>query len=41
MYLIIRLEKQSEYKEVENVTREVFWNKYKPGCDEHLVVLEI
>lgn len=22
----------------ENITREVFWNLYKPGCDEHLVL---
>lgn len=41
MYLIIRLEKESDYKKVENVTREAFWNKYKPGCDEHLVVHNI
>jgi predicted N-acetyltransferase YhbS len=26
------------YKETENLTREVFWNLFKPGCDEHLVL---
>lgn len=34
----IRLENKEDFKEVENVTREAFWNVYKPGCDEHLIV---
>ena len=34
----IRLEKQSEYKEVENLVRESFWNVYRPGCSEHYVL---
>lgn len=34
----IRLEEEKDYKEVENLTREAFWNKYAPGCIEHLVV---
>ena len=33
----IRLENKEDFKEVENVTREAFWNVYKPGCDEHLI----
>lgn len=38
MGIILRLEKESDYKIVENVTREVFWNVYKPGCNEHLIL---
>lgn len=32
---IIRLETENDYREVENLIREAFWNVYKPGCDEH------
>lgn len=35
---IIRLETKKDYKEVENVTREAFWNVYRPGCMEHYVL---
>lgn len=35
---IIRLETKEDYKEVENVTREAFWNIYRPGCMEHYVL---
>ena len=35
---IIRLETKRDYKEVENVTREAFWNVYRPGCMEHYVL---
>ncbi len=34
----IRLERKSDYRTVENLVREAFWNLYKPGCDEHLVI---
>lgn len=34
----IRLETTKDYKEVENLTREAFWNVYRPGCTEHLVL---
>ena len=34
---IIRLERKEEYREVENLVREAFWNVYRPGCNEHLV----
>lgn len=33
-----RLEKKEDYKEVENLIRESFWNVYKPGCSEHYVM---
>ena len=34
----IRLEKKEEYREVENLVRETFWNVYRPGCSEHFVI---
>lgn len=36
--LNIRLEEAKDYFEVENLTREAFWNIYRPGCFEHLVI---
>lgn len=34
----IRLEQPEDYREVENLTREAFWNVYRPGCTEHYVL---
>ena len=34
----IRLEQPSDYRKVENLTREAFWNVYRPGCYEHFVL---
>ena len=34
----IRLESKDEYREVENLVREAFWNVYRPGCSEHYVL---
>ena len=36
--LIIRLETKDDYRAVENLTREAFWNVYQPGCMEHYVL---
>lgn len=36
--MIIRLEQEKDHREVENLTREAFWNIYRPGCFEHLVL---
>ena len=33
-----RLEKPEDYREVENLIRESFWNVYRPGCSEHYVI---
>jgi len=38
---IIRLEKKEEYREVENLVRESFWNVYRPGCLEHYVLNQL
>lgn len=33
----IRPEKKDDHLPVEVLTREAFWNLYKPGCDEHYI----
>ncbi len=38
MNINIRNERESEYFYVEAMTRYSFWNVYKPGCDEHVMV---
>ena len=38
MKTIIRNETPNDYRAVENLTRESFWNVYKPGADEHYYV---
>ena len=35
---IIRLERNDEHREIENLVRESFWNVYRPGCLEHYVL---
>jgi len=34
----LRLENENDYFEVEALTRDAFWNVYRPGCSEHLVL---
>ena len=34
----IRLERPEDFREVENLVRESFWNVYRPGCSEHFVI---
>ena len=34
----IRLEQLQDWRKVENLTREAFWNVYRPGCTEHYVL---
>lgn len=36
--IIIRNETPGDYRMVENLTRETFWNIYRPGCLEHYVL---
>ncbi|MGN0770970.1 MAG: GNAT family N-acetyltransferase [Christensenellales bacterium] len=36
--MIVRREKKEDYKKTENLVREAFWNVYRPGCFEHLVL---
>ena len=37
----IRLERKEEYRAVENLVRESFWNVYRPGCLEHYVLNQL
>ncbi len=41
MNISIRQEEEKDFKDVEYLTREAFWDIYKPGCDEHLVLHKI
>ena len=35
---LIRPEREEDYRIVENLIRESFWNVYRPGCSEHYVI---
>jgi len=37
-FVIIRPEKPADYPETEALTRDAFWDVYRPGCNEHLLV---
>jgi putative acetyltransferase len=39
--LIIRNELENEYRTVEELTREAFWNRYVPGCNEHFCLHQL
>lgn len=36
--MIIRPTRPDEYRATEFLTREAFWNVYRPGCEEHLIL---
>ena len=38
MHIHIRPETPADHLAVEALTREAFWNLYRPGCDEHYLV---
>ena len=38
MHTIIRPEREADYRAVEYLVREAFWNVYRPGCSEHYVI---
>ena len=39
--VVIRLERKEDYREVEHLVRESFWNVYRPGCLEHYVLHQL
>ena len=39
--LIVQGKKKEEYREVENLVRESFWNVYRPGCQEHYILQQL
>jgi predicted N-acetyltransferase YhbS len=38
MEIELRLEEENDFRSVEELTREAFWNHHVPGCDEHLLI---
>ncbi len=38
MEILIQRTQPKDFLITENITRETFWNLFKPGCDEHLVL---
>lgn len=38
---IIRFERKEDYRTVENLVRESFWNVYRPGCQEHYILKQL
>lgn len=38
---LIRLERKEDYRKVENLVREAFWNVYRPGCLEHYLITKL
>jgi putative acetyltransferase len=38
MGMIIKNERKKDYRIVEELTREAFWNLYVPGCNEHFIL---
>ena len=38
---VIRLERKEEYRKVEDLARESFWNVYRPGCLEHYLLNQL
>jgi predicted N-acetyltransferase YhbS len=41
MELLITTTDKRNFHQTENLTREAFWNLYKSGCDEHLVLHQL
>lgn len=39
--LRLRLETETDYDAVEDLTRSAFWNLHRPGCDEHFLVHQL
>jgi predicted N-acetyltransferase YhbS len=38
MAVTLRRETPDDYRETENLTRDAFWNQFRPGCDEHYLL---
>ena len=38
---VIRMERKEEYRKVEELARESFWNVYRPGCLEHYLLNQL
>lgn len=38
LFVELRLEQPADYRKVEELTREAFWNYHVPGCNEHYLL---
>ena len=38
MEILIEITAEKDFFQTENLTREAFWNVYRPGCAEHLIL---
>ncbi len=38
MNILVRNEREDEHRKVEEMTRDSFWNLYKPGADDHFIL---
>lgn len=38
MNITLRIEEEKDFRTVDNITREAFWNVYRPGCSEHFIL---
>jgi predicted N-acetyltransferase YhbS len=41
MEITLRLERPEDFRAVEELTREAFWDLYNPGCSEHYILHEL
>lgn len=41
MEITVRLEKSEDFRAVEELTREAFWDVYSPGCSEHFILHQL
>ena len=41
MEILIQRTQTADFQVTENITRETFWNLFKSGCDEHLVLHQL
>ena len=41
MKINIRYESEKDFRKVEEITREAFYNLYVPGCEEHFLIHKI
>lgn len=41
MEIVIRAAKENDFTDSVVLTRDAFWDIYKPGCDEHLILYKI
>ncbi len=41
MNIVLRREEPGDYRRVEEITREAFWNLHVPGCEEHFLAHQL